>query len=117
MTQLRRDANGLAILPRGARGDVILSGRPRCTTLLPFHAALNSSSPASEGQEGGTKRDPRPRRYAPGRGQRGCYRQPGAAAGRGRHGRTLRIPVPVGTVVKKKHGGKLWRTWRGRGKK
>ncbi|CAI5460290.1 unnamed protein product [Closterium sp. Yama58-4] len=84
----KRDADGLAIVPMGGHGgDVVIHADPSLSTLLPLHRKKRhvARSGGHVDAKGGLAR-----------------RVPD-----GLQGPVLRIAVPVGTVVKRKRGGKF----------
>ncbi|CAI7848195.1 unnamed protein product [Closterium sp. NIES-54] len=84
----KRDADGLAIVPMGGHGgDIVIHADPSLSTLLPLHRKKRhvARSGGHVDAKGGLAR----------RGPDGLQ------------GPVLRIGVPVGTVVKRKRGGKF----------
>ncbi|CAI5950382.1 unnamed protein product, partial [Closterium sp. NIES-65] len=84
----KRDADGLAIVPMGGHGgDIVIYADPSLSTLLPLHRKKRhvARSGGHVDAKGGLAR----------RGPDGLQ------------GPVLRIGVPVGTVVKRKRGGKF----------
>ncbi|CAI5522861.1 unnamed protein product, partial [Closterium sp. Naga37s-1] len=84
----KRDADGLAIVPMGGHGgDIVIHADPSLSTLLPLHRKKRhvARSGGHVDAKGGLAR----------RGPDGLQ------------GTVLRIGVPVGTVVKRKRGGKF----------